>query len=61
MRDQPGINAADEGVTMRIKARYDPCVVPQLVLIVEAMAALAALVLVDHLLRQRANADRLNG
>jgi len=58
MRDQPGINAADEGVTMRIKARYDPCVVPQLVLIVEAMAAL---VLVDHLLRQRANADRLNG
>ena len=53
MRDQASINAAGEAVTVRGKGRHDPCVVPRAVPIVEAMAAL---VLADHLLRQRANA-----
>ncbi len=52
MRDQPSINAAGEAVTVRGKGRHDPCVVPRAVPIVEAMAAL---VLADALLRQRAN------
>ncbi len=38
-------------VTLRAKGRHDPCVLPRAVVMVEAMAAL---VLVDHLLRQRA-------
>ena len=37
-------------VTLEAKGRHDPCVVPRAVPIVEAMACL---VLVDHLLRQR--------
>ena len=52
MRDQLSINAAGEAVTVRGKGRHDPCVVPRAVPIVEAMAAL---VLADHLLRQRVN------
>ena len=52
MRDQPSINAAGEAVTVKGKGRHDPCVVPRAVPIVEAMAAL---VLADALLRQRAN------
>ncbi len=52
MRDQPSINAAGEAVTVKGKGRHDPCVVPRAVPIVEAMAAL---VLADHLLRQRVN------
>ena len=52
MRDQASVNAAGEAVTLRGKGRHDPCVVPRAVPIVEAMAAL---VLADHLLRQRVN------
>lgn len=47
---QPSINEAGEAVTVEGKGRHDPCVVPRAVPIVEAMAAL---VLADHLLRQR--------
>jgi chorismate synthase len=50
IQDQETINAAGETVIMQGKGRHDPCVVPRAVPIVEAMAAL---VLVDHLLRAR--------
>lgn len=48
MRDQQSIDTEGESVTVTGKGRHDPCVVPRAVPIVEAMAAL---VLVDHLLR----------
>jgi len=47
MKDQQSLTASGEAVTMEGKGRHDPCVVPRAVPIVEAMAAL---VLVDHLL-----------
>ncbi len=52
LRDQISVNAAGESVLLKGKGRHDPCVVPRAVPIVEAMAAL---VLADHFLRQRAN------
>lgn len=48
--EQESVNMAGENVTVEGKGRHDPCVVPRAVVIVEAMAAL---VLADHLLRQR--------
>lgn len=48
--EQESINEAGDTVTVVGKGRHDPCVVPRAVPIVEAMAAL---VLADHLLRQR--------
>lgn len=48
--EQESINEAGESVTVTGKGRHDPCVVPRAVPIVEAMSAL---VLADHLLRQR--------
>lgn len=48
--EQESINEAGEAVTVVGKGRHDPCVVPRAVPIVEAMSAL---VLADHLLRQR--------
>jgi chorismate synthase len=50
MQPQEAVNAYDEEVTMQAKGRHDPCVVPRAVPIVEAMAAL---VLADHLLRNK--------
>ena len=47
---QDSVNEAGEKVTVEGKGRHDPCVVPRAVPIVEAMTAL---VLADHLLRQR--------
>ena len=47
---QESVNEAGEAVEVVGKGRHDPCVVPRAVPIVEAMAAL---VLADHLLRQR--------
>ncbi|MEL6926818.1 MAG: chorismate synthase, partial [Bacteroidota bacterium] len=47
---QESVNEAGETVTVEGKGRHDPCVVPRAVPIVEAMTAL---VLADHLLRQR--------
>jgi chorismate synthase len=47
---QETVTRSGESVTFQAKGRHDPCVVPRAVPMVEAMAAL---VLVDHLLRQR--------
>lgn len=50
-KTQKTVNAAGEPCEVSGKGRHDPCVLPRAVAIVEAMAAL---VLVDHALRQRA-------
>lgn len=50
MHNQQTINAAGEAAEIKGKGRHDPCVVPRAVVIVEAMAAL---VVADHLLRNR--------
>ena len=47
---QDSINEAGEKVEVVGKGRHDPCVLPRAVPIVEAMAAL---VVADHLLRQK--------
>ena len=51
IQDQDSVNEENEEVTFKAKGRHDPCVVPRAVPICEAMAAL---VLIDHALRQRA-------
>lgn len=53
-REQQTVTAAGEETTLAARGRHDPCVLPRAVPIVEAMAAL---VLCDHALRQRAIAD----
>jgi chorismate synthase len=50
-RDQNTVTASGEEITLATRGRHDPCVLPRAVPIVEAMAAL---VLCDHALRQRA-------
>ena len=50
-REQKTVTAAHEETTLAARGRHDPCVLPRAVPIVEAMAAL---VLCDHALRQRA-------
>lgn len=50
MRDQQSVNKDGEEVTVSGKGRHDPCVVPRAVPIVDAMSAL---VIADHVLRQR--------
>jgi chorismate synthase len=47
---QETVTRAGESVTFQAKGRHDPCVLPRAVPMVEAMAAL---VLIDHVLRQR--------
>ena len=47
---QQTVNNVGEAVSLEAKGRHDPCVVPRAVPIVEAMAAL---VLADHLLRNK--------
>src|SRR5208282_2291111 len=51
MREQETVDVQFKNTTLRGRGRHDPCVLPRAVPIVEAMAAL---VLVDHALRQRA-------
>ncbi|MBK8700700.1 MAG: chorismate synthase [Saprospiraceae bacterium] len=51
IQDQESIDSAGQKVVLEGKGRHDPCVVPRAVPIVEAMAAL---VIADHLLRQKA-------
>ena len=51
MHNQQTVNKAGEASEIKGKGRHDPCVVPRAVAIVEAMAAL---VIADHVLRQRA-------
>ena len=53
--EQRTVNTAGEPVVIKARGRHDPCVVPRAVPIVEAMAAM---VLLDHLLLQRT--DRLD-
>ncbi len=50
-KEQDTVNVDGEAVKLKAKGRHDPCVLPRAVPMVEAMAAL---VLVDHALRQRA-------
>lgn len=50
MRAQETVTSAGESVEMVGRGRHDPCVLPRAVPIVEAMAAI---VLLDHALRQR--------
>jgi len=50
LQKQNTVNKAGESTELEAAGRHDPCVVPRAVPIVEAMAAL---VLADHLLRQR--------
>lgn len=50
LRDQETVDVHGQNTTLKAKGRHDPCVLPRAVVIVEAMAAL---VLVDHALRQR--------
>lgn len=52
MQKQNTVNSKGEAVEMMGKGRHDPCVLPRAVPIVEAMAAL---VLVDHLLRNKSS------
>lgn len=51
VKAQESVNAIGESVIVKGRGRHDPCVLPRAVPIVEAMAAL---VLADHLLRNRA-------
>ncbi|HYJ06308.1 MAG TPA: chorismate synthase [Chthoniobacterales bacterium] len=53
-REQKTVTASHEETTLAARGRHDPCVLPRAVPIVEAMAAL---VLCDHALRQKAIAD----
>ena len=50
-REQQTVTASGEETTLAARGRHDPCVLPRAVPMVEAMAAL---VLCDHALRQRA-------
>jgi len=52
MQKQSTVNSAGEAAEIMGKGRHDPCVLPRAVPIVEAMAAL---VLADHLLRNRSS------
>jgi chorismate synthase len=51
MQNQATVNSAGEAAEVMGKGRHDPCVVPRAVAIVEAMAAL---VIADHFLRNKA-------
>jgi chorismate synthase len=50
-REQKTVSTSQEETTLAARGRHDPCVLPRAVPMVEAMAAL---VLCDHALRQRA-------
>jgi chorismate synthase len=49
-KEQKSVNKQGENIILEAKGRHDPCVLPRAVPIVEAMAAI---VLADHLLRNR--------
>lgn len=51
LMEQKTVSAAHEETTLSARGRHDPCVLPRAVPMVEAMVHL---VMVDHLLRQRA-------
>lgn len=52
LKPQQTINTKGEEITLEMKGRHDPCVLPRAVPIVEAMAAI---VITDHLLRNRSS------
>ena len=52
MQDQQSVDKAGNETTVKGKGRHDPCVLPRAVPIVESMAAL---VLADFVLRNRAS------
>lgn len=54
LMEQPTVNKAGEDTVLKAKGRHDPCVLPRAVPIVEAMAAM---VLLDFALLDRAKAD----
>ena len=54
-REQKTVTTASKETTLAARGRHDPCVLPRAVPMVEAMAAL---VLCDHALRQRAIENR---
>jgi len=47
LRPQPTVNQKGEEITLEVKGRHDPCVLPRAVPVVEAMAAMTIL---DHYL-----------
>lgn len=47
LRPQPTVNKAGQDITLEVKGRHDPCVLPRAVPVVEAMAAMTVL---DHYL-----------
>lgn len=51
MHEQDTVDVSGQNTTLKGRGRHDPCVLPRAVVMVEAMAAL---VLVDHALRHRA-------
>jgi chorismate synthase len=51
MHEQQTVDVNFKNTTLKGRGRHDPCVLPRAVPMVEAMAAL---VLADHALRQRA-------
>lgn len=55
MQEQATIDSAGDAATIQGKGRHDPCVLPRAVPIVESMAAI---VLLDHILRNKTT--RLN-
>ncbi len=56
-KEQQTVTNTGEAVTLAAKGRHDPCVLPRAVPMVEAMVAL---VLCDHLLRQRGQCGNLS-
>jgi chorismate synthase len=54
LRPQQTVTVSGEPTELAARGRHDPCVLPRAVPMVEAMAAL---VLCDHLLRQRSQAS----
>ncbi|NJK52283.1 MAG: chorismate synthase [Leptolyngbyaceae cyanobacterium SU_3_3] len=56
-KEQKTVTDSGEEVTLAAKGRHDPCVLPRAVPMVEAMVAL---VLCDHLLRQRGQCGAVN-
>src|SRR3954447_7180969 len=54
MVEQETVNADLQNTTLKGRGRHDPCVLPRAVPMVEAMAAL---VLIDHALRQKAQCE----
>jgi chorismate synthase len=56
LREQETVDVNGQDTTIKARGRHDPCVLPRAVPIVEAMIAL---VLADHLLRQRAQSSTL--